>query len=198
MKNIIKSLVIVFAVAAVASVATYAYFTAQGSSTGNTVAAGTLSLSPGLNSGPIMNISGLAPGVWKYDVGDSFTSDAGAHNLPMLHVQNLGTLTFKYKVYPTFVSQSVGGFWELLHVRVYRAEGSGTAYVKKWEGLLKDMDTNVGSFMSGVGNLASGSSHDWRFDIGLDSTANNTYQGATSTFNFVVDATQPENPGWTE
>lgn len=197
MKNIIKSLVIVVAVAAVASVATWAYFTAQGTSVNNTVASGTIKLqSPGLNDGPIMNISDLVPGQWKYNVGDSF--DSGAHNLPMLHIQNGGSLTFKYRIYPTFVSQSVGGFWELLHVRAYRAEGTSTTYVKKWEGLLKDMDTNVGSFMSGVGNLAPGNSHDWRFDIGLDQTANNTYQGATSTFNFVVDATQTDNPGWTE
>ena len=196
MKSIIKSLLIIVAVGAVAGGATWAYFTAQGTSNGNTVAAGTLSLTPGLNSGSIMSISGLAPGVWKYNVGDSF--DSTVHNLPLLHIQNTGTLTFKYKIYPAFVSQSVGGYWELLHIRVYRAEGSSNTYVKKWEGLLKDMDTNVGSFMSGVGNLDPGSSHDWRFDIGLDSTANNTYQGATSTFNFVVDATQPENPGWTE
>ncbi|MFH1183279.1 MAG: TasA family protein [Candidatus Moraniibacteriota bacterium] len=44
MKNIIKSLVIVVAVAAVASVATWAYFYDSSSSTGNTFSAGTLIL----------------------------------------------------------------------------------------------------------------------------------------------------------
>lgn len=200
MKKILLSLAMIAMVSTVAVGATRAYFTGQGSSINNTVAAGTIVLLPGLNSGPIMAISNLEPGLYKYNVGDAFTYDSlnPATNLPMLHIQNMGSLTFKYRMYATFGSQSVGGFWELLWVRVYRAEGSSNTYVKKWEGLLKDMDTNIGSFMSGVGNLAPGSSHDWRFDIGLDSTANNTYQGASSTFNFVVDATQTTNPGWTE
>lgn len=198
MKKILMSLLMV-AVAGVATIsATGAYFTAQGSSINNTAAAGTVILLPGLNSGPIMNISNLAPGLYKYNVGDSFDSLLPGNNLPMLHVQNMGSLDFKYRIYPVFSSQTVGGYWELLWVRVYRAEGASNTYVKKWEGLLKDMDTNVGSFMPGVGNLSSGSSHDWRFDIGLDSTANNTYQGASATFSIVVDATQTNNPGWTE
>lgn len=179
--------------------ATRAYFTGQGSSIGNTAAAGTIILLPGLNSAPIMAISGLEPGLFKYNVGDTFPNvnpELPANNLPMLHVQNTGSLTFKYRIHATFGSQSVGGFWDLLWVKAYRAEGG--SYVKKWEGLLKNMDTNIGSFMSGVGNLPNGNAHDWRFDIGLDSTANNAYQGASSTFNFVVDATQPTNPGWTE
>jgi len=198
MKKIFLSLVVIVMASAAAIGATQAYFTAQGSSIGNTVAAGTIALHPGLNSGSIMAITGLEPGLFKYNVGDPFTSDSGSHNLPMLHIQNMGTLTFKYRIYATFGGQSVGGFWDLLWVKAYRAEGSSTNYVMKWEGLLKDMDTNVGSFMSGVGDLAPGSSHDWRFDIGLDSTANNTYQGASSTFSFVVDATQPTNPGWAQ
>ena len=44
MKNIIKSLVIVVAVAAVASVATWAYFTSQAVVTGQTFSSGTLIL----------------------------------------------------------------------------------------------------------------------------------------------------------
>lgn len=44
MKNIIKSLVIVFAVAAVAGVATYSYFSDTETSVGNTISAGTLNL----------------------------------------------------------------------------------------------------------------------------------------------------------
>lgn len=196
MRKILTSLLSVFILLGVVSLATGAYFTAQGQTVGNTAQAGTVSLHPGPSDGPTLTVTNLAPGLFYYNVGDSFdTNVSGPTYPPMLHVQNMGTLAFKYKITPAFNSQTVGGYWELLWVRAYRAEGSSNTYVKKYEGLLKDM--NVGSATTGVGNLGPGSSHDWRFDIGLDSTANNTYQAASANFNFVVDATQTNNPGWT-
>lgn len=62
MKNIIKSLVIVVAIAAVASIATWAYFSASDSVNGNTVATGTLKLQINEGAGKPITVSNIAPG----------------------------------------------------------------------------------------------------------------------------------------
>ncbi|MCJ7804644.1 hypothetical protein MUP35_02845 [Patescibacteria group bacterium] len=47
-----------------------------------------------------------------------------------------------------------------------------------------------------MANVPSGISHEWQISLMVDSSANNSYQGATATFNLIFDSTQDNNPGW--
>lgn len=77
MKNIIKSLVVIVAVAAVAGGATYAYFSDSETSAGNTISAGTIDLKVGGQDDPTVahitqtNIKPAAP--WTTQRGQGFT-----------------------------------------------------------------------------------------------------------------------------
>lgn len=196
MTKILLSLLMIGVVTATSIGATRAYYTAQGSSDGNTAASGTLTLTPGLHDVPMATVTGLAPAVWKYSTIDPFANGTFT-TTPLLHIQNTGTIDFKYKFAGVLTGGSYStGYWDKIWVQAYHYDGGTDTYVRKYEGLLSAMD--LGSATSGVGFLTAGSHHYWRFDFALASDTGNLYQGDSATFKIVVDATQTTNPGWTQ
>jgi predicted ribosomally synthesized peptide with SipW-like signal peptide len=174
-------------------VGTGAWFTDQDTSGNSTLAAGTLSIDVRDNGGSLASgatISNLAPGEWT--------------SWDNLNILNDGTLDAKYRIQSAFVSQSVGGFWQQLNVEAAHgfANGcpaSGPAPVVKYSGPLDGFEVNsVDDIDPSFQPLGEGLTHKWCFRFQIDETAGNTYQGAEATFNFVVDATQPSNPGWSQ
>jgi len=189
MKNILKSLVIVVAVAAVAGGATWAYFTDQAKNTNNTFAAGTLDISVSPTTQAV-KVEKAEPGVWyKWN--------------QMMTVMNNGNISpLKWKVSSEKVSETDADFYDLLWVSVWvkgltydenpkiAPDGSTINGTEVYNGLLKNLNHQF------VKNFPSGwSASVWVF-TGLDSSAGNNYQGDSAQFNLVFDATQSNNPGW--
>ena len=198
MKRIFLSLVVI-AIAAVAGIgATHAYFTDTATINNNIMTAGKVDID--LRQGTPMTvlldttqsfIGGLVPG--QYGPGlfevDVYNQGWGVSTIPV-----------KYKFSADFVNQSVGGFWDLLWVKVHHTF-AGTSNPSAWpvvyEGLLKNLNLNsVDSAISPF--LDPNITHVYYLEYGLDSGAGNAYQGANATFNLVVNATQSTNPGWSQ
>lgn len=169
-----------------------AWFTDQESIVGNTVTAGEvdISINPEGSTHPF-TVSNLMPGDWttNYNLG----------------VYNSGsTVPVKYRITSDFVSDTAGGFYNLIQVRAghtfagtpgnWCQEGSGLI---KYDGPLYLLDVN--SIDDGISDtLGLNITHVWQFCFGLDESTTNVYQGASATFDIVVDATQEDNPGWSE
>ena len=188
----ISTLVVMMALAVMAFgvIGTGAWFTAQ-DTTGNTTAtAGTLSIDARDNGGTLASgatLTDMAPGVWT--------------DWDNINIFNNGSLDAKYRLQSQFVSQSVGGFYgqivvEAAHGFANGCPPSGPAPVQKYLGPLADLE--VDSSQAIADPLEAGNTHKWCFRFKLDEDAGNTFQGQTATFNFVVDATQYENPGWSQ
>ena len=56
-----------------------------------------------------------------------------------------------------------------------------------YTGTLAQMGT-TGHAIAGLGNFAAGAKHRYQFGVGLDSTADNSYQGDSSTVTFTWNA----------
>jgi len=179
------SLVVIGMASAMAITATGAYFTEAVPLNDNLLYAGTVDINLASSTAQTVivtpgTISGLVPG--QYGPG-SF----------LFQVYNQwGTIPVKYKISSVYTNQSVGGYWQLLWVKVRHNS------IVVYEGLLNDLDinsvvnTNIDDFLN------PGGWHDYYFEYGLGSTAGNGFQGAWAYFNLKVDATQSNNPGWTE
>lgn len=145
-------------------------------------------------TGVVLSVDNLAPGALSDKI--------------MISVQNKGnpasTLDVKYR-YTASKTASLPdpGFWSALNVQVeYGAcVGYDLGFVK---GLIYDGPLANLNFTSMENDYHSGnplpvnSTHCYRFAFYLDETAGNELQGGSATFDIVIDATQPENPGWAE
>lgn len=178
--------------------ATQAYFTDTDTLGVNTLTAGKVDID--LRGDGIHSIlldttqsfeGGLAPGIY-------------GPGLFHLEIYNQGwgvsTLPVKYRMTSAFVSESKSGYWDLIWVKV-RHTYAGTANPAGWpvvyEGLLKNLSLN--SVDNAIADyLDPNITHVFYIEYGLDSTAGNQYQGANAQYNLIVDATQVNNPGWTE
>jgi predicted ribosomally synthesized peptide with SipW-like signal peptide len=198
MKKILMSILTIAIVSVVAVGFTKAYFTDTQAVTDNTLTAGKVNID--VRPGTPMNIlldttqsfkGGLVPG--QYDP-----------TLFEVNVYNQGwgvsTIPVKYRFTTEFVSQSVGGYWDLLWVKVHHTY-AGTPNPASWpvvyEGLLKNL--NLNSVDNAIADFIDPNiTHVYYFEYGLDSTTGNIYQGANAKFNLRVDATQSTNPGWSE
>lgn len=196
MKNIIKSLVIVVAVAAVASVATYAYFTASDTVSGNTASAGSIKvkLNPGTGTTFPMQIANLQPGVWTTN---PFKVEVYNKNTPE------STMAVKYKMSAVNPTETVVNFYSKIWVRAATSNCISsppnwtlTPSLVKYEGPLSGFNVDSSQAISPTLNVNI--SHCWQLSFALASDTGNGFQGASSTFGLKLDATQPENPGWTE
>lgn len=198
MKNIIKSLVIVVAVAAVASVATWAYFTDQ-ETVASSLSTGKLDVElRGANaSGITIPVDttqyfegGMAPGV-----------EFGPYEVA---VYNKGwgqsTIAAKYAWSSVYTGGSQA-LYDKLDVKVREGNcdwlddawfaGQGYIYQGKLNAMPAYLQTAMGLLHPNITRCT------W-FYFTLDSTADNTYQGLTTNFDLILNATQNENPGWTE
>jgi predicted ribosomally synthesized peptide with SipW-like signal peptide len=172
---------------------TGAWFTDQDQAGNSTLAAGTLSIDVRNNGGTLATgatFTNMAPGDWT--VWDN------------LNILNDGTLPAKYRIKSAFVSQTVGGFYQQINVQAAHgfANGcpaSGPDPVVKYDGPLAGFEVNsVDDIDASFQPLGATLTHKWCFRFQLDEGADNTYQGQSATFNFVVDATNPANPGWSQ
>jgi hypothetical protein len=140
-----------------------------------------------------LTLTNLAPGVWSTDTY-------------MINVQNkntpASTLSVKYR-YRVEEKTSSTGFFDGIVVKAETGfcltdatDFTITFPTTVYEGPLSAMEfTNTDA---GKGNLPINNTHCYRFSFKLDDSAGNELQGGTATFDVVIDATQPENPGWTQ
>lgn len=122
----------------------------------------------------------------------------------MISVQNKpavdSSLAVKYR-YTSSKTSSTPGFWAALNVQVeYGACVSndlGFVAGLIYDGPLSGLEfTNADNTYHGGSALPVNYTHCYRFAFYLDETAGNDLQGGSAMFDIVVDATQPENPGW--
>ena len=134
-------------------------------------------------------VSNLAPGV--YD----------ANNTWMINVQNKpaadSTLTVKYRYTAAYVSGS-GPLWDSTIVKAETgfcvAVNTISFPTTVYEGPVKNLSfTNADASKP---NLPVNNTHCYRLSFKLPDAAGNNLQGLAGVFNIVIDATQPENPGW--
>lgn len=186
-KKILSSLLIITTVIVLAVGATGAYFTDQESVLGNSFTAGQVDIDiRGAGASP-QTFTGMAPGVWTSPV--EYQIYNLAHSLPV-----------KYKFAATKVSQTEPGMYGKLNVRV-RHTHAGTLNPGSWPivytGSLSGM--NIQSPIHAIsGTLGTNITHVYYMEFQLDSSAGNVYQGDTVVFDLIFDATQSDNPGWTE
>ncbi len=112
-----------------------------------------------------------------------------------------GSTEVKYRFYAEKVT-SDPGFYNQIMVRVGHTFPVSTPHNwcetnPIWEGKLKDLLIDSPTYAIAA-TLGDNTTHDYDLCFGLPSTAGNQYQGNTATFNLVADATQPDNPGWSQ
>jgi len=140
-------------------------------------------------TGVALPVASLAPGV--YDPGNTW----------MINVQNKptadSTLSVKYRFTAGYVSGS-GPLWDSTVVKVEKgfcvAVNTISSPTTVYEGPVKNLSfTNADASKP---NLDPNNTHCYRFSFKLPDAAGNSLQGLAGVFNIVIDATQPENPGW--
>lgn len=198
MKKILLSSLIVLGIAGAVIGATRAYFTDQ-ETVSNTLSAGRLDveLRGAYANGIVIPVEtgqtfagGLFPGreFGPYEIA-IYNKGYGQSTTPV-----------KYAWTANYTGDSQALF-DMLNVKV--REGNcdwltapwfaGSGYI--YQGPLKDMPAHLESV---AGLLGVNITRCTWFYFELDTTADNTYQGLTTEFDLVLDATHDENPGWTE
>lgn len=155
------------------------WFFDQDTSEGNTINAGTVD--PEIQGTPF-TISNAKPGIWS-DPSETIT------------FFNNSTLTIKYRISAERISESVGGFYDLINMKVERKEGN--SWNEYYNGKVKGLSIGSGE-CGAMSSVTSGNSHEWRVYLQVDESAGNSYQEANCSFNLVFESTQDNNPGWSE
>lgn len=167
--RVLISFVLIGLLAFAAGLGTVAYFTSTATSTDNTFTAGTLNIaSPGTISSSLP-VGNIFPG-WE----------SGTKTVT---VSNTGSLDFKYRI---SVAALTGN-------RLY--DGVTPLQVSVNGGDFKDI-SKLGYVE--LGTIAAQGTGTFTIAFKLPATADNAYQGATGTFQFVFDATQTNNTGWNQ
>lgn len=168
-KKAIISLVLISLMAFGIGAGSFAWFTSQATSTDNVFTAGTLEIEgPGTITSEMLNVSNIYPS-WQESKA--------------VKIKNIGSLDFKCRM---SVKPLTGN-------KLY--DGPTPLQVSVNGGAYKDID-ELGYV--GLGQLGAGKEGSCTIVFRLPEAADNEYQGASATFEFVFDATQTENPGWTE
>lgn len=180
MKRIALSLMTIAMVAITAVGATGAVFTDQASQVGNTFSTGTLEIRiNGQVSKPGFVFNNAAP-------GDSKSGQFGVNNYGAPWFAGPSTLAAKKL---TISANQTGGstyLYDKLHVTVMANRGWPT-WMPVYDGPLSglvDADLLDGRWSE----LAAGNSEDVSYVVTLPVDADNSYQGLSTTFDFVVDA----------
>jgi predicted ribosomally synthesized peptide with SipW-like signal peptide len=186
-KKLLISLLTIVAVSGLVFGATRAYFTDQEVVDGNNFSAGEIDIEIRGEGATSQTFSDMAPGVWtdqvKYNIYNS------ANSLPV-----------KYMFKAEKVSQTESGMYGKLNVKVRHAH-AGTADPASWptvyKGPLSDMAIRSPKHAIS-GTLGTNITHVYYMEFQLDSSVGNEYQGDSVVADFVFDATQTNNSGWTE
>ncbi len=188
MIRIIKSLLTIVAVGAIATGATGAYFTDQVTVANNHFTAGTkVDIDIRGAGATAQTFANMAPGVWTAPVE--------------YQIYNLAdSLPVKYRFQDNRVSESMSGFYDKINVRV-RHTFAGTSNPEAWpvvfSGPLKNLSI-TSNVTAGIisPTLGSNITHVYYLEYQLSSSTGNEYRDATAVADIVFDATQDINPGW--
>lgn len=134
----------------------------------------------------------------------SFTVDdlmPGAWSAPQeITIYNTAnsTTAVKYRITDDFQSETVAGFFNKIRVRIVQVHCGGSSEANTpVEVALSSLNvTSLDSTHSG--GLPVNWTHCYHVQFSLATNTNNTFQNASATFDLVIDATQPENPGWSQ
>lgn len=182
-KRTLAGLAAVLAAVGVA-VGSGADFTASSANPSNTFSSGTLSMLNSNDAGAVLTASGLKPG--------------GSASTGTVDIKNTGNLSgvFTLTRGTPANSGSVSGLSGKLNVTVGDCGvfsgstppscGSPTTI---YSGTLAQMGT-TGHEISSLGTFAAGDKHRYQFSVSLDASADNNYQGGTSTVEFDWAAAQ--------
>jgi predicted ribosomally synthesized peptide with SipW-like signal peptide len=178
------------------TVGTGAWFTDRDMIVGNTATAGKLDIDVRTGGSTVLPIEleNIAPGEWY-----------GPYEI---HVYNqntpVSTMPVKYRFYDANSTETVGGFYDLMRVKVDHSHagpnncvGWPTVFGPQPLGAL-DVRSPAHSIAAPSGELGVNITHVYCLYFKLHESAGNPYQGASATFDLVFDATQINNPGWTE
>jgi hypothetical protein len=156
-------------------------FSATSSNTGNSLTAGTLSITNG-TSGSILNVSNLKP-------GGSSTST--------VDITNGGSISAAFSLYrgaitDTPSSPALSGKLNLVVTDcgawTTTVPDCVTGATSQYTGTLSGLNTS-GSPLA-LGTFAGGAKHRYQFAVTLDSSADNTYQGGNSSVDLNWSAVQ--------
>lgn len=174
--------------AALASVAVAvgsgADFTASSANPSNTFSSGTLSMFNSNDAAAIMTVSGLKPG--------------GSASTGTVDIKNTGSIAGAFTLSRGTLSDtgSVSALSGKLNLTVSdcglfsgATPPSCASPTTVYSGTLADMGTS-GHAIGALGNYAAGDKHRYQFSVSLDPSADNNYQGGTSTVEFDWSATQ--------
>ena len=161
-----------------------ANFNAQSANPSNTFTAGTLSMLNSKAGAAILTASNMRPG----DPATTGTVD----------IQNTGTLSAPFVLSKGTVSNTDGTnpMSDKLNLTVVDCGdfSSGTPVcgdagdVTKYSGTVTDMGT-TGHLVGALGTFAANEKHRYQFGVALDSSADDNYQGDSSTVQFLWNAT---------
>jgi hypothetical protein len=116
-----------------------------------------------------------------------------------LSIYNTGSSdsAVKFRVTDSMTSESVSGFYSQLWVHVEEIDCGATSVVRvAYSGPLEDL--NFDSIGAKYDPLGINFTDCYTFQFALSQFAGNEFQNQSATFDLVLDATQPENPGWSE
>jgi hypothetical protein len=132
------------------------------------------------------SVDDLMPGTWS-----------APQEITVYNTAN-STTAVKYRITADPGTESVAGFFDALQVRIVQMHcGSSSPANTPVEGALSALSaTNADS--THPAGLPINYTHCYDVSFGLLSTAGNVFQDQTATFDLVIDATQPENPGFSE
>lgn len=178
--KILKSLVIVLAMVAMVAGATSSIFTSQASVAGNTFATGTLEIRiDGQASIPGFNVTNAAP-------GDSKSGQFGVNNYGAPWFAGPSTLSAKTLKVSAVQTGGSTPLYDKLEVVVEANRGWPT-WMPVYSGPLSGL-SNKDLLAPRWTELIAGSSEDVKYTVTLPLDADDTYQGLSTTFDFVVDA----------
>jgi hypothetical protein len=180
MFKIVKSLVLVFAFVVMTAGATQAVFTSQASVVGNTFATGSLEIRiNGQASIPGFNVTNAAP-------GQSQSGQFGVNNYGQPWFAGPSTLAAKDLTISAVMTGGDASLFNKLDVVVEANRGWPT-WMPVYSGPLSGL-ANADLLDDRWSELIAGSSEDVRYTVTLPLDADDSYQGLSTTFDFVVDA----------
>ena len=191
--KILKSLMTIVAVAAIAVSATGAYFTDSEKIVDNTFTTGYLDISVAPTSAAV-NVAKAAPGVW-YPSAEITVRNNSSKNI---------TEPFKWKISEQWTDGPGINMYREIDAQVWikgigytpsnstPPDGVPTGATRVYNGPLKGME------LTNLRDLPYASTPTVWVYTRIDEAVGNEFMGKTYVFDLIFDATQTNNPGWTE
>lgn len=195
MTNIIKSLLIIVAVAAVAGGATYSYFTSSATVSNETFSTGTVNLSitaddtyqNGSNRTSVLaHFDNLKPG----DTMRQFITLHNAGTLPIGYLTvDKGTPTDSAGLLSQIIVSTSCGIVGGAAPAFFTDDWGTKPTVSSWFSNSNILDAPA-YYRTPAGEIGAGQDYTCVMDFSLPSTVGNAYQGATASFNMTFNAEQ--------